>query len=151
MQPTIRLKLTQNSLRYYNYSVDLDDLEFGQLNVANGDYVKAVSDWAVRNGVQLNQVQFDALCSFCYNIGTALWTSDSYKFYLKSSIIAYRSGSDAVPDQVIEGFCRYIKSSGKSYKGLWYRRRNEAELFLTGDYALDRENKFKLPANVDWA
>ncbi|MBP5529532.1 MAG: efflux RND transporter periplasmic adaptor subunit [Lachnospiraceae bacterium] len=41
MQPTIRLKLTQNSLRYYNYSVDLDDLEFGELNVANGDYVKA--------------------------------------------------------------------------------------------------------------
>ena len=40
MQPTIRLKLTQNSLRYYNYSVDLDDLEFGELNVANGDYVK---------------------------------------------------------------------------------------------------------------
>ena len=117
----------------------------------DGDYVKAVSDWAVRNGVQLNQVQFDALCSFCYNIGTALWTSDSYKFYLKSSIIAYRSGSDAVPDQVIEGFCRYIKSSGKSYKGLWYRRRNEAELFLTGDYALDRDNKFKLPSNVDWA
>ena len=117
----------------------------------DGDYVKAVSEWAVRNGVQLNQQQFDALCSFCYNIGTALWTSDSYKFYLKSSIIAYRSGSDAVPDQVIEGFCRYIKSSGKSYKGLWYRRRNEAELFLTGDYALDRENKFKLPADVDWA
>ena len=117
----------------------------------DGDYVKAVSDWAVRNGVQLNQVQFDALCSFCYNIGTALWTSDTYKFYLKSSIIAYRSGSDAVPDQVIEGFCRYMKSSGKSYKGLWYRRRNEAELFLTGDYALDRENKFKLPSGVDWA
>lgn len=117
----------------------------------DGDYVKAVSDWAVRNGVQLNQVQFDALCSFCYNIGTALWTSDTYKFYLKSSIIAYRSGSDAVPDQVIEGFCRYMKSSRKSYKGLWYRRRNEAELFLTGDYALDRENKFKLPSGVDWA
>ena len=117
----------------------------------DGDYVKSVSDWAVRNGVQLNQQQFDALCSFCYNIGTSLWTSDTYKFYLKSAIIAYRSGSDAVPDQVIEGFCRYMKSSGKSYKGLWYRRRNEAELFLTGDYALDRENKFKLPADVDWA
>ena len=41
MQPTIRLKLTQNSLRYYNYSVDLDDLEFDELKVANGDYVKA--------------------------------------------------------------------------------------------------------------
>jgi hypothetical protein len=44
-----------------------------------------------------------------------------------------------------------MKSSGKNYKGLWYRRRNEAELFLKGDYALDRENKFKLPSNVIWA
>ena len=41
MTPTIRLKLTQNSLRYYNYSVDLDDLEFDELKVANGDFVKA--------------------------------------------------------------------------------------------------------------
>ena len=41
MTPTIRLKLTQNSLRYYNYQVDLDDLEFDELKVANGDFVKA--------------------------------------------------------------------------------------------------------------
>lgn len=41
LQPTIRLKLTQNALKYYNYSVDLDDLEFSELKVANGDYVKA--------------------------------------------------------------------------------------------------------------
>lgn len=117
----------------------------------DGSYVKSVSDWAIRNGVKLTQTQFDALVSFCYNLGTSYWESDSYKFYLKSAIIAHRSGSDANPDQIIDGFCRYMKSSGSAYKGLWYRRRNEAELFLTGDYALDRENKFTLPADVDWA
>lgn len=117
----------------------------------DGPYVNAVSEWAVRNGVKLTQTQFDALVSFCYNLGPALWQNDSSKFYLKSAIISHRSGNDAKADQVIEGFCRYMKSSGKNYKGLWYRRRNEAELFLEGDYALDREKKFTLPAGITWA
>ena len=116
-----------------------------------GDYVKSINNWAVRNGVQLNQVQFDALVSFCYNIGTSLWNSDSTKFYLKSAIISHRSGSEADPNQIIKGFCLYHKSSGKAYKGLWYRRRNEAELFLTGDYAIDRANKFTLPSDISWS
>lgn len=120
-------------------------------DLKDGPYAKAVSDWAVRNGVKLSQTQFDALVSFCYNLGASMWDSDATKFYLKSSILAYRNGSDAKADQVIEGFCRYMKSSGKNYKGLWYRRRNEAELFLEGDYTLDRDNKFKLPSNVVWA
>ena len=116
-----------------------------------GDYVKSVNEWASRNGVLLNQVQFDALVSFCYNVGPYLWEKDSSKFYLKSAIIAHRSGSAADPAQIIEGFCRYHKSSGKSYKGLWYRRRNEAELFVTGDYEIDRENKFTLPSGISWS
>ena len=116
-----------------------------------GDYVKAISNWAVRNGVILNQTQFDALVSFCYNIGPSLWDNDSTKFYLKSAIISHRSGDKANADQIIEGFCRYYKSNDKAYKGLWYRRRNEAELFLTGDYALDRENKFNLPTDISWS
>jgi len=115
----------------------------------SGPYVKAVSDWAVRNGVVLTQNQFDALVSFCYNLGPAHWTSDTYYFYLKSAIIAHRDGSAANPDQVIEGFTRYIKSGGVNLKGLWWRRRNEAEMFVNGDYAIDRDNKFKLP-NITW-
>ena len=117
----------------------------------SGDYVKAVNNWAIRNGVKLNQVQFDALVSFCYNIGPSLWESDTTKFYLKSAIIAYRDGSKTVPDQIIDGFCRYHKSNGKAYKCLWFRRRNEAELFLTGDYNIDRENKFMLPTDISWS
>lgn len=115
-----------------------------------GPYVQAVSDWAIRNGVKLNQNQFDALVSFCYNLGPSLWQSDTTKFYLKSSIIAYRSGSNAKADQVIEGFCRYTKASGKNYAGLWYRRRDEAELFLEGDYTRNRSDKFKLPSGTTW-
>jgi len=115
----------------------------------DGPYVKAVSDWAVRNGIVLTQPQFDALVSFCYNLGPAYWTSDTYYFYLKSAIIAHRCGDDADANQIIDGFTRYIKSGGVNLKGLWWRRRNEAEMFLTGDYAIDRDNKFKLP-NLSW-
>ena len=120
-------------------------------DMKDGDYVNSINGWAVRNGVQLNQAQFDALVSFCYNIGSSMWNSDSTKFYLKSAILSHRSGSETVPDQIIEGFCRYYKSSGNAYTGLWYRRRNEAELFLTGDYAIDRDNKFSLPSDISWS
>ncbi len=116
-----------------------------------GSYVSAINNWMIRNGVKLTQNQFDALVSFVYNMGPAYFTSDSNKFYLKSAILAYRSGSDADPDQIIEGFCRYIKSGGKNYTGLWYRRRNEAEMFISGDYAIDRSNKFTLPSGISWA
>jgi len=114
-----------------------------------GPYVSAVSDWAIRNGVVLTQPQFDSLVSFCYNLGPAYWTSDTYHFYLKEAILAYRCGDDAVPEQIIDGFTRYVKSGGVNLKGLWWRRRNEAEMFITGDYAIDRDNKFKLP-NLSW-
>ena len=117
----------------------------------SGPYVKAVSNWAIRNGVKLNQAQFDALVSFCYNLGPAYWNSDSKLFYLKSAIICHRNGSKADPEQIIDGFCRYIMSGGKNYKGLWYRRRNEAEMFIKGDYTIDRANKFTLPSNVRWS
>ena len=116
-----------------------------------GDYVQAINNWAVRNGVQLNQAQFDALVSFCYSVGSSLWNSDSNKFYLKSAILSHRSGSESDPNQIIEGFCSYYMTGGNANKGLWYRRRNEAELFLTGDYAIDRENKFNLPSGVNWS
>ncbi len=115
-----------------------------------GPYVTAVSDWAVRNGVKLTQNQFDALVSFCFNLGPNYWTSDTYYFYLKSAIISHRDGSAAKSDQIIDGFTRYIKAGGKNLKGLWWRRRNEAEMFINGDYAIDRENKFTLP-NISWA
>ena len=124
-------------------------LLYADLN--DGEYVRSINKWAVRNGVKLNQVQFDALVSFCYNIGPSLWNNDSTKCFLKSAILSHRSGDEAVSGQIIQGFCAYYKSSGKAYKGLWYRRRNEAELFLKGDYAIDRAEKFTLPSGINWS
>ena len=41
IQPELNLKLTQNSLKYYNYQIDLANLELDKINVSVGDYVKA--------------------------------------------------------------------------------------------------------------
>lgn len=122
-----------------------ESLSLLQADLNDGVYVSAVSNWAIRNGVKLTQPQFDALVSFCYNLGASYWTSDTKQFYLKSAILCQRSGDDADPDDVIHGFTLYIKAGGQNLRGLWWRRRNEAEMFLEGDYAIDRENKFTLP------
>lgn len=117
----------------------------------NGSYVSAVRNWAVRNGVKLEQRQFDALVSFCYNLGPAYWNSDTNYFYLKSAIICVRSGNNADRAQVTDGFSRYYRSGTLYLKGLWYRRMNEAEMFTDGDYEIDRAPKFVPPTNVKWS
>ncbi len=116
-----------------------------------GEYVSAVRDWAVRNGVILSQNQFDALVSFTFNLGTPYWTSDTKRFYLKSAIIAHRNGDDADPEQITEGFSRYIRSGSKYLKGLYYRRMNEAEMFTAADYTIEKSKKFPLPSGINWS
>lgn len=116
-----------------------------------GTYVSAVRNWAVRNGVSLNQNQFDSLVSFTFNLGTSYWTSDTKRFYLKSAIIAHRSGDDADAEQVTEGFSRYIRSGSKYLKGLYYRRMNEAEMFTSADYGIEKASKFPVPGGINWS
>ncbi|MCR4648590.1 MAG: efflux RND transporter periplasmic adaptor subunit [Lachnospiraceae bacterium] len=41
VQPEIQMSLVQNAMVYHNYSVDAEKLEFSELNVSVGDYVKA--------------------------------------------------------------------------------------------------------------
>jgi len=131
------------------YLTKEEAFELLKVDLNDGVYVAAVSKWAVRNGVKLSQQQFDALVSFCFNMGPSYWTSDTKQFYLKSAILCQRSGDDADPNQIVHGFTLYIKAGGMNLRGLWWRRRNEAEMFTHGDYAIDRENKFTLP-NITW-
>lgn len=82
-------------------------------------YEKAVND-AVR--VDLSQEQFDALVSFCYNVGPG--------GFRKSSALRMVNARrfDAVPAKLM----LWNKAGGRVLKGLTRRRAAEGELFMSG-------------------
>jgi len=88
-------------------------------------YEKAVND-AVR--VDLSQEQFDALVSFCYNVGPG--------GFRKSSVLRMVNARrfDAVPARLM----LWNKAGGRVLKGLTRRRAAEGELFMSGG----REDRF---------
>lgn len=70
--------------------------------------------------VPLNQGQFDALVSFCYNLGTG-----NLK---KSTLLKLLNKKDYIG--AAEQFDRWVYASGKKLPGLVKRRTAEKELFL---------------------
>tara|TARA_R100000988_G_scaffold48262_1_gene23619 strand:- start:1087 stop:1563 length:477 start_codon:yes stop_codon:yes gene_type:complete len=69
--------------------------------------------------VPLNQNQFDALCSWVFNLGpTNLQSSTLLKFLNEGKY-------DEVPDQIV----RWNKAGGQVLKGLVKRRQAEADMF----------------------
>lgn len=72
--------------------------------------------------LKLNQNQFDALVSFCYNAGPGT---------LKKLV------SGRMPEEIAEHFSDYCKSGGKFLKGLVQRRQQEKELFCKGSEVTD--------------
>ena len=81
-------------------------------------YADYVNEYAQNGTIQfaLNQNQFDALTSFCYNCG-------------KGNLKALVSGRDAAT--VAEKLLLYNKGGGKVLPGLERRRNEERSLFLS--------------------
>ncbi|WP_163239097.1 SH3 domain-containing protein [Clostridium sporogenes] len=78
--------------------------------------------------VKLNQHQFDALCSFAYNLGTgALFGSTLYK----------RICSGVRDSSLKENFTAWCYAGGKVLQGLLNRRKEEYDMFMKGDYRRD--------------
>ncbi|WP_331274597.1 MULTISPECIES: lysozyme [Clostridium] len=76
-------------------------------------------------GVNLNQHQFDALCSFAYNCG--------YPKLLNSTL--YKRIYSGVRDSSLKSnFEAYKKVGNTVYQGLLNRHRDEYEMFMYGDY-----------------
>lgn len=82
-------------------------------------YEKAVTK-AVK--IPLEQYEFDALVSLCYNIGVGNFTSSTLLKLLNEG---------EVKSKVAEQFLRWNRAGGKVIKGLVHRREAEKSLFLS--------------------
>ena len=111
-------------------------------------FTSDVNSMLINNYIYFNQQQFDALVSFSYNLGTA-WT---YSSDLKNILLnAYapdgsRNLNYVNKNKLINEMLSYHHAANVCYYGLLYRRADELEMFLYGDYAHDgRNNKYHFP------
>jgi lysozyme len=70
----------------------------------------------------INQNQFDALVSFCYNLGPA---------NLKSSTLLKKANVNPNDETIRDEFMKWTRSSGKILKGLTKRRQAESDLYFS--------------------
>lgn len=73
------------------------------------------------------QWQFDALVSFAYNCGLGSLERNGRPL---SVLRAVKNGN---PKEIEKAFGLWIKSGGKVLRGLVFRRKTEAHLYLTGE------------------
>ncbi|MBQ4561398.1 MAG: InlB B-repeat-containing protein [Clostridia bacterium] len=89
-------------------------------------YELYVNDFLADNNIKLNQNQYDALCSFTYNLGNVWGDSFTLKTYLINGVSNYSAS------QVKAAFCEFNKAGGQVLPGLTARRTGEADYFLSG-------------------
>ena len=93
-------------------------------------YVGYVNRFLSENDISVSQNQFDALCSFTYNVGN-VWYSSSYPTFQLKTILC--NGANNYSDsQIRTAFTNWNKSGGHVIAGLTRRRNAEADLFLDG-------------------
>lgn len=69
----------------------------------------------------INQYQFDALVSFCYNLGPS---------NLKSSTLLKKVNTNPNDPTIKDEFGKWTKGGGKTLPGLVKRRKSESELYF---------------------
>lgn len=70
----------------------------------------------------INQNQFDALVSFCFNVGPA---------NLKSSTLLKKVNANPNDPTIAQEFLRWNKAGGRALKGLTRRRQAESDLYFS--------------------
>jgi lysozyme len=83
------------------------------------DFEKYVDSYCIDT---LSQNQFDAVTSFCYNLGPT---------NLKSSTLLKKINANKDDVTIKQEFLKWNKASGKQLKGLTKRREAEATLYFT--------------------
>lgn len=71
---------------------------------------------------KLNQNQFDALVSFCFNLGPA---------NLKSSTLLKKVNANPNDPTIKDEFMKWVKAGGRTLRGLVTRRAEEANLYFS--------------------
>jgi lysozyme len=87
--------------------------------------LKTAEDEINKHLLPLKQHQFDSLTSFVFNIGVGAF---------RRSTLLKRLRVDVNHPDIVNQFNRWVYGGGKILKGLVKRRREEANLYITGDY-----------------
>jgi len=70
----------------------------------------------------INQHQFNALTSFCYNEGSAK---------LKASHLLLKVNNNPADPEIRAEFCKWVYAAGKKINGLLTRRKAEADMYFS--------------------
>lgn len=103
-----------------------NELDALYLKMINKKSAKSVSEWMIKNNINLSQNQFDAIVSIVYNCGPGCL--EKYKLF---SMIAANPNDPKIPKTWRS---TAITSKGKVLNGLINRRDKEATLYQTGQY-----------------
>ena len=74
--------------------------------------------------VDINQNQFDSLCSFCYNVGSGGFVKSTLLKLINKNLLSEASNE----------FGKWVKAGGKTLSGLKRRREAERKMFTNGEY-----------------
>lgn len=96
------------------------------------DCAEAVNAYLRGCGAQLDQGQFDALCSMTYNFGGS-WLDESNRLprYISRGIEHYSE------QQIVGALAAWCHVGGEVNENLLRRRLAEAQMFINGDYSGD--------------
>lgn len=91
-----------------------------QLLAADLKTAEKAVNYGVKKGYELSQTEYDALVSFCYNVGNIKQVTANYSRSKK---------------EIAAAMLKYNKCNGKVLNGLTRRRKAENKLFLKGVYS----------------
>lgn len=99
-----------------------------------GKFATAINNFLKKYDVGVSQGQFDALCGFAYNLGTA-WLNPSYR--LPGMLI--KGAGNYTDEEIVSAFAAWCHIGTTVSEGLLKRRIAEAKMFLYDDYSENAE------------
>lgn len=91
-------------------------------------YEAYLDAFILNNGVEISQLQYDALVSFTYNLGNVWVRSEDFtlRTILLTDCVGYTE------QQIRDAFGEFVSAGGAVSSGLVVRRSKEADLFIKG-------------------